>query len=55
VELDVGYNVIIQKPLPQKSKDPRSFTLLVIIGNLTVGKALLDFRTSIETPLRNIT
>ncbi|XP_020209659.1 uncharacterized protein LOC109794624 [Cajanus cajan] len=42
VELEAGCSAIIQKSLPQKSRDPGSFTLPVSIGNLSVGKALLD-------------
>jgi len=48
VELEAGCSAIIQKSLPQKSRDPRSFTLPVTIGNLTVGKALLDLGASIN-------
>jgi len=42
VELEVGCSAIIQKSLPQKSRDPRSFTLLVTIKNFIMGKELLD-------------
>jgi len=48
VELEAGCNAIIQKSLSQKSRDPGSFTLPVTIGNLTVGKALLDLGASIN-------
>ncbi|XP_020203614.1 uncharacterized protein LOC109789139 [Cajanus cajan] len=48
VELEVGCSAIIQKTLRQKSRDPGSFTLLVSIGNLSVGKALLDLGASIN-------
>jgi len=48
VKLDVGCSVIIQKAIPQKSCDPGSFTLSIIVGNLYVGKALLDLGTSIN-------
>ncbi|XP_020201932.1 uncharacterized protein LOC109787777 [Cajanus cajan] len=48
VELEAGCSVIIQKSLPQKSRDPGSFTLTVTIGNLSVGKALLDLGASIN-------
>jgi len=34
--------------LPQKSRDPGSFTLPVTIGSLIVGKTLLDFGASIN-------
>ena len=42
MELEVGCSAIIQKSLPQKSRDPRSFTLLVTIKNFIMGKELLD-------------
>ena len=48
MELEVGCSAIIQKSLPQKSKDPGSFTFPDTIGNLTVGKALLDLGASIN-------
>jgi len=48
VELEAGCSAIIQKSLPQKSRDPESFTLPFTIGNLTVGKALLDLGASIN-------
>ncbi|XP_068480948.1 uncharacterized protein [Phaseolus vulgaris] len=48
VELEAGCSAIIQKSLPQKSKDPGSFTLPVTIGNFTVAKALLDLGASIN-------
>jgi len=48
IELEVGCSAIIQKVLPQKSSDPGTFTLPVTIGNLTVGKALLDLGVSIN-------
>jgi len=47
-ELEETCSAIIQKSLPPKSKDPRSFTLPVTIGNFTVAKALLDFKASIN-------
>jgi len=48
VELEAGCSGIIQKAVPQKSCDPGSFTLLITIGNLYVGKALLDLGASIN-------
>ncbi|XP_052734103.1 uncharacterized protein LOC128196651 [Vigna angularis] len=48
VELEAGCSAIIQKSLPQKSKDPGSFTIPVTIGTLAVGKALLDLGASIN-------
>ncbi|XP_047180403.1 uncharacterized protein LOC124847056 [Vigna umbellata] len=48
MELEAGCNAIIQKSLPQKSKDPGSFTIPVTIGTLPVGKGLLDLGASIN-------
>jgi len=48
VELEAGCSAIIQKSLPQKSKDPGSFTIPITIGTLPVGKALLDLGASIN-------
>jgi len=48
MELEVGCSAIIQKSLPKKSNDPRSFTLAVTNGHLIVGKALLDLGESIN-------
>ena len=48
MELEAGCSAIIQKSLPQKSKDPRSFTIPVTIGTLPVDKTLLDLGASIN-------
>lgn len=48
IELDASCSAIIQKFIPQKSKDPGSFTLPVTIGSVSVGKALLDLGASIN-------
>jgi len=48
VELEAGCSAIIQKAIPQKSCDPGSFTLPITVGNLYVGKALLDLSASIN-------
>ena len=48
VELEAGCSAIIQKTLPEKSKDPGSFTIPVTIGKLDVGRALLDLGASIN-------
>jgi len=48
VELEAECNAIIQKAIPQKSCDPGSFTLPITVGNLYVGKALLDLGASIN-------
>jgi len=46
IDLEDRYNVIIQKGLPKKSKDPGSFNLPVSIGILFVNSALLDLGES---------
>ncbi|XP_019432047.1 PREDICTED: uncharacterized protein LOC109339112 [Lupinus angustifolius] len=46
--LEVGCSAIIQKSLPEKTKDPDSFTIPVTIGELSVEKALLDLGASIN-------
>ncbi|KAK7353640.1 hypothetical protein VNO80_19091 [Phaseolus coccineus] len=48
IKLEAGCSVIIQKNLPLKSKDPRSFTIPIAIGALSVDKALLDLEASIN-------
>ncbi|XP_019433900.1 PREDICTED: uncharacterized protein LOC109340637 [Lupinus angustifolius] len=48
VTLEAGCSAIIQKSLPEKTKDPISFTIPVTIGELSVGKALLDLGASIN-------
>ncbi|XP_019465334.1 PREDICTED: uncharacterized protein LOC109363524 [Lupinus angustifolius] len=48
VTLEVGCSAIIQKSLPQKTKDLSSFTIPVTIGEFSVGKALLDLGASIN-------
>ncbi|XP_019430151.1 PREDICTED: uncharacterized protein LOC109337598 [Lupinus angustifolius] len=40
--LKAGCSAIIQKPLSEKTKDSGSFTISVTIGELSVGKTLLD-------------
>ncbi|MCI01307.1 hypothetical protein A2U01_0022332, partial [Trifolium medium] len=41
-------SAIIQKKLPQKKKDPGSFTIPCSIGNIVVGRALCDLGASIN-------
>jgi hypothetical protein len=41
-------SAIIQAKLPQKKKDPGSFTIPISIGNLHVGRALCDLGASIN-------
>jgi len=48
VELEAGCSAIIQKSLPQKSKDTGSFTIRVTIGILPGGKTLPDLGASIN-------
>ena len=43
VKLEAGCSVILKKSLPQKSKDPGSFTLPVTIENLTIERASTNF------------
>jgi len=48
MELETGCSLIIHKSLLEKSRDLRSFTLPVTIGNFTVGKVLLNLGASIN-------
>ena len=48
LSLEARCSAIIQKNMPLKSKDSRSFTIPVTIGDLPVGKALLDLGASIN-------
>ncbi|XP_027903598.1 uncharacterized protein LOC114163487 [Vigna unguiculata] len=48
VELEAGCSAIIQKSLPQKSKDLGSFTIPVTIRTLPVGKTMFDLGASIN-------
>ncbi|XP_020235394.1 uncharacterized protein LOC109815165 [Cajanus cajan] len=48
IELEAGCSAIIQKNLPPKFKDPGSFTIPITIGDLSVGRALLDLGESIN-------
>nr|KYP42092.1 hypothetical protein KK1_036515 [Cajanus cajan] len=48
VELEAGCSAIIQRSLLQKYRDLGSFTLPVTIGDLSVGKTLLDLGASIN-------
>ncbi|XP_006579193.1 uncharacterized protein [Glycine max] len=41
-------SVVIQRILPPKHKDPRSVTIPCSIGEIDVGKALIDFGASIN-------
>ncbi|XP_073038111.1 uncharacterized protein [Primulina eburnea] len=48
VKLIEEYNAILQKKLPQKLKDPGSFTIPCIIGSTHVNKVLYDLGASIN-------
>ncbi|XP_073036979.1 uncharacterized protein [Primulina eburnea] len=48
VKLTEECSAILQKKLPQKLKDPGSFTILCIIGSTHVNKALCDLGASIN-------
>ena len=41
-------SAVIQHILPSKHKDPRSVTILCSIGEVVVGKALIDLGASIN-------
>ena len=46
--MEGNYSVVIQKILPPKHKDPGSVTIPCSIGEVTVGKALIDLGASIN-------
>ncbi|XP_027364475.1 uncharacterized protein LOC113871582 [Abrus precatorius] len=48
IELEAGCSSIIKKPLPGKSKDLGSFTILISIGEVSISKALLDLGASLN-------
>ncbi|GAU24667.1 hypothetical protein TSUD_322750 [Trifolium subterraneum] len=48
IHLDASCSAIIQRTLPQKEKDPGRVTLPVTIGNVNVGKTLIDLGSSIN-------
>ncbi|XP_022635778.1 uncharacterized protein LOC111241500 [Vigna radiata var. radiata] len=48
IEVQGNYSAIIQKLLPPKLKDPESFIIPCTIGNISVGKALIDLGASIN-------
>ncbi|XP_052728499.1 uncharacterized protein LOC128195297 [Vigna angularis] len=51
IEVQGNYSAIIQKLLPPKLKDPGSFTIPCTIGNVFVGKALIDLGANINLML----
>ncbi|KAK2363961.1 hypothetical protein QL285_088886 [Trifolium repens] len=48
IQLDASCSAVIQRTLPTKEKDPGRVTLPVTIGNVNVGKALIDLGSSIN-------
>lgn len=48
IQLDASCSAIIQRRLPKKEKDPGRVTLPVAIGNVNVGKTLIDLGSSIN-------
>src|SRR5262249_15804702 len=48
VTLNEECSAILQNKLPQKLKDPRSFTIPCVIGIRTISKALADLGASIN-------
>ncbi|XP_028215057.1 uncharacterized protein LOC114397142 [Glycine soja] len=48
IELKAGCNAIIQKSIPEKSRNLGSFIIPVTIGRLSVGRVLLDLGASIN-------
>ncbi|KAK2373435.1 hypothetical protein QL285_074466 [Trifolium repens] len=48
IQLDASYSAIIQRTLLKKEKDPGRVTLPVTIGNVNVGKALINLGSSIN-------
>ncbi|GAU38875.1 hypothetical protein TSUD_67380 [Trifolium subterraneum] len=48
VDMTEECSALIQRKLPQKKKDPGSFTIPCSIGNLCIGRALCDLESSIN-------
>ena len=48
MELNAVCSAILQNRLPQKLKDPGSFTIPYLIGGLSVNNALADLGASIN-------
>ncbi|XP_052723764.1 uncharacterized protein LOC108344419 [Vigna angularis] len=51
IEVQGNCSAIIQKLLPPKLKDPGSFTIPCTIGNISVGKTLIDLGANINLML----
>jgi len=48
IMVEANCNAVIQKNSPQKFKDPRSVTIPCSIGNVSVGKTLIDLGENIN-------
>ncbi|XP_050877314.1 uncharacterized protein LOC127081069 [Lathyrus oleraceus] len=48
IQVDASYSIVIQKALPQKETNPGRVTLPITIGNVNVGKALINLDSSIN-------
>lgn len=48
IQVDASCSVVIQKALPQKEIDPGRVMLPITVGNVNVGKALIDLGSSIN-------
>ncbi|XP_019442308.1 PREDICTED: uncharacterized protein LOC109347030 [Lupinus angustifolius] len=48
VSLNATCSAILQTNIPHKSKDPGNVTILVTIGNVSVGKALVDLGANVS-------
>ncbi|XP_050889790.1 uncharacterized protein LOC127095096 [Lathyrus oleraceus] len=48
IQVDASCNVIIQKTLLHKEIDPEGVTLPITIGNVNVGKSLIDLSSNIN-------
>lgn len=51
IHLDASYNAIIKRILPQKERDHGRIMLPITIGNVNVGKTLIDLGSSINIML----
>ncbi|KAK9070420.1 hypothetical protein SSX86_010822 [Deinandra increscens subsp. villosa] len=54
VTLNEECSTVLQNKLPQKMKDPESFTILCLIGSLSVSNALADLGASINLMLYSV-
>ncbi|CAL1382295.1 unnamed protein product [Linum trigynum] len=48
VMLREEYSAIMENKLPEKQKDPRTFNIPLVMGNMHVGKSLADIASSIN-------